>query len=100
MASTDKVKVLVLGLHEGMMSNILTALREVGYEAEGAMQIDQLVKQAQAFAPDVLIIGGGIPPAMREQAIAQIHAIDSGIRIVNGRPDIGYLQQLIDEALA
>ncbi len=100
MVSNDKVRVLVLGLHQGMMSNILAALREVGYEAEGTTQIDQLVEQARSFAPAILIIGGGIPPVMREQAIAQIQAIDAGIKTVDGRPGIAYLRHLINEALA
>jgi DNA-binding NtrC family response regulator len=92
----DKTKVLVLGLHEGMMSNILAALREVGYEVEGATQIDQILELAQSFKPAVLVIGGGVPPAMREQVVK---AIDTDIKIVDGRPNIAYLQQLIDEAV-
>ena len=65
-------RVLCAGRSQQIMDSVLIALRDAGYDAEGAVAIDALVDMAARGAYDALLVGGGITGDDRAELVEAI----------------------------
>lgn len=53
-------KVLIIGRHQSILNNVLSQVKNEGYNAIGATDNDTAIKMFEDFMPDAVIIGGGV----------------------------------------
>ncbi len=63
------------------MDSVLVALRDAGYDAEGAVSIDTVVEMATRGAYDALLVGGGITGDDRAELVERVQAIQPHIAL-------------------
>lgn len=74
-------RVLGIGRMQQVMDRVLGELRAAGYEAEGAIDDDEVVALAEQSRFDVLVIGGGVSQDDRARIIERVTAVSPGIAI-------------------
>jgi len=74
-------RVLCAGRSQQIMDSVLIALRDAGYDAEGAVTIDAAVEMAARGAYDALLVGGGITGDDRAELIERVQAIQPHIAL-------------------
>jgi len=74
-------RVLCAGRSQQIMDSVLIALRDAGYDAEGAVTIDAAVEMAARGAYDALLVGGGITGDDRAELIERVQAVQPHIAV-------------------
>jgi CheY-like chemotaxis protein len=100
-AATRPARVLVIGRSETVLSEVVTILREKGYAVGATNDFDHALDLFEVGQPDLVVLGGMVPPDTKEHLREQISARNPAVAFVQGYAGIpGLLAAQVQAALS
>lgn len=75
-------RILCIGRMQAVMDSVLAELRGAGYEAEGAVTVDDVIQLARGSSFDALLVGGGVQGPDRVTVVERVQELLPEITVV------------------
>lgn len=75
-------RILVIGKHDYILEKVESILQNGGFQTEGALEEDSIIKLLMQNDFDALLIGGGVSPHSRISFLEYIQSHKPHIRVI------------------